>query len=217
MTLLEEVYPGETEWTQPDGIVTAQYCTVSGKLPTMACQSDPRSSSRIKTGVYKAGTEPTEYCDMHHFLYVCSETGQIATEYCTDVKMAVFIDSDRSFPYMYIKTKDAEYICPPLSADTILYNSQRLPVYTYMVPEGEYPTLPTTAKNYYANCICHVHAKEGINHYYTYSLLPQDEKNTIVLKELSLTLPDALIDPDVLYAFYSDKTRYEPPKEEPEE
>ena len=83
-----------------------------------------------------------------------------------------------------------------------------------MVPEGEYPSLPTTAKSYYANCICHVHATEGINHYYTYSLLPQEEKNSIILKEMNLTLPDALIDPDTLYAFYSDKTRYTPPKEE---
>ncbi len=214
MTLLEEASPGETGWTQPDGIVTAQYCTVSGKIPTKACQSDPRSSSRIKTGVYKAGTEPTEYCDMHHFLYVCNETGQIATEHCTDVSLAVFIDSDRSFPYMYIKTKDAEYVCPPLSPETILYNSQRLPVYSYMVPEGEYPCLPTTSKSKYVNCICSVHATTGINHYYTYNTLTAAEKIALAQRESLMTLPEDLIDPETLYTFYSDRSRYQPPTEE---
>ena len=151
---------------------------------------------------------------MHHFLYICNETKQIATEHCTDVSLAVFIDSDRSFPYMYIKTKDAEYVCPPLSPETILYNSQKLPVYSYMVPEGEYPCLPTTSKSKYVNCICSVHATTGINHYYTYNTLTAAEKIALAQREALMTLPDDLIDPQTLYTFYSDRSRYQKPTEE---
>lgn len=167
----------EAEFVVPDGIVTSSYCSVSGKLPGPYCSSDPSGSSTVKTGKFKSGTQPTETCDVHHQLYVCSESGQIACEYCPNAKLATFRDIMRSYPYVYIRTGDSEYICPPLSSTQILYNSQTLPVYTYMVPEGEYPTLPNSTKSKYKNCICSLHGIDGA-HYYTakFSLDDSDDE-----------------------------------------
>lgn len=216
MTQIEEAYRNSggtsaAEFPVPDGIETEKYCSVSGKLPTDACRHDQRSS-RSKTGVYKSGTTPTEYCTMHHYLYVCKETGQIACQNCTDVELKVYIDSNRSYPNAVIKTKDAQYVCPPLSASTILYNDQKWPVYTYMVPEGEYPTLNTESKKRYANCICSAHATEGINHYYTFSLLSETEQATILASEKGMILPDDLPSPDTIIKYYMDTSRYKVPQ-----
>lgn len=147
----------EGEFTQPDGIVTATYCNCSGKAPGLYCSSDPRGS-RVRTGLFKSGTQPTETCDVHHQLYVCSESGQIAHENCPSVYLQTFIDIARSYENAYIRIRDAEYVCPPLSNDQVLYNSSELPVYTYMIPEGEYPCLPQSVKSSYANCLCQLHA-----------------------------------------------------------
>ena len=157
----------EAEFTQPDGIVTATYCNVSGKAAGPYCSSDPRGG-RVKTGIFKSGTQPTETCDVHHQLYVCSESGQIAHENCPSAYLATFIDIARSYPYEYIKIADAEYVCPPLNSDQILYNSTVLPVYTYMIPEGEYPCLSSTSKAKYRNCLCQTHTPSETPHPYTY-------------------------------------------------
>lgn len=163
----------EAAFAVPDGIVTASYCSVSGKLAGPYCSSDPSGSSTVKTGKFKSGTQPTETCDVHHQLYVCTESGQIACEACPNAKLATFRDIMRSYPYTYIRTGDSEYICPPLSSNQILYNSQTLPVYSYMVPEGEYPTLSNNSKSKYKNCICSVHGYQGA-HYYMYKFSSGD-------------------------------------------
>ncbi len=182
----------EGEFPQPDGIVTATYCNVSGKAPGPYCSTDPRGS-RVKTGLFKSGTQPTETCDVHHQLYVCSESGQIAHENCPSVYLQTFIDIDRSYENAYIKIKDAEYVCPPLSNDQILYNSAILPVYTYMIPEGEYPCLSESVKSKYANCLCQTHVPNETPHPYMYRFTHavEDEDDDIVYPEPLLT-PDEL-------------------------
>ncbi len=157
----------EAEFAQPDGIVTATYCNVSGKAPGPYCSSDPRGG-RVKTGLFKSGTQPTETCDVHHQLYVCSDSGQIAHENCPSAYLVTYIDIARSYPNAYIKIADAEYICPPLDSDQILYNSTLLPVYTYMIPEGEYPCLSNSVKSKYRNCLCQTHTPSSTPHPYTY-------------------------------------------------
>ena len=184
----------EADFVEPDGIVSSSYCSISGKLPGPYCSSDPSGSSTVKTGKFKSGTQPTETCDVHHQLYVCSETGQIACEYCPNAKLATFRDIMRSYPHTYIRTGDSEYICPPLSSSQILYNSQSLPVYTYMVPEGEYPTLSNTTKSSYKNCLCSAHGFDGA-HYYTYKFsLGNSDEETYE----NAAVPAALITPKEL-------------------
>ncbi len=182
----------EGEFIQPDGIVTSTYCNISGKLAGPYCSSDPRGS-RVKTGLFKSGTQPTETCDVHHQLYVCSESGQIAHENCPSVYLQTFIDIDRSYENAYIKIRDAEYVCPPLDNDQILYNSTILPVYTYMIPEGEYPCLPQTEKSKYANCLCQTHTPSATPHPYMSKFTntePEDDSEIIY--------PEPLMTPDEL-------------------
>ena len=69
-------------FTKPDGIVTAQVCSESGKLPIEGvCDADPRGS-RIITEYFAGGTVPTEYCDHHMMANVCSVSGSLAGSYC---------------------------------------------------------------------------------------------------------------------------------------
>jgi len=56
----------------PDGLTSVQVCSVSGLLPT---EYDPK---RI-TATFIAGTEPTEYCNVHHLERVNKFTGKLAT------------------------------------------------------------------------------------------------------------------------------------------
>ena len=51
------------DFREPNGIVRKQVCTLSGKLPKQSCYNDPRGV--VKTEVFAAGTEPTEYCHVH--------------------------------------------------------------------------------------------------------------------------------------------------------
>ncbi len=156
-----------SSFTEPDGIVTASYCACSGKLAGPYCASDPYGN-QVRTGKFKSGTEPTEVCDVHHQLYVCTESGQIAHENCPSATLVTFRDVTRYFKNIYVRVRDAEYVCPPLSSYQILYNDSILPVYSYTIPEGYYPALSTRSKSRYANCLCTVHTPSSNPHYYTY-------------------------------------------------
>ena len=156
-----------SSFSEPDGIVTATYCACSGKLAGPYCSSDPYGN-QVRTGKFKAGTEPTETCDVHHQLYVCTASGQIAHENCPSAKLVTFRDVTRYFKGTYVKVKDAEYVCPPLSSYQILYKDNTLPVYTYTIPEGYLPALSTKSKSKYANTLCSTHTSSASPHYYTY-------------------------------------------------
>ena len=162
----------EAEFSKPDGLITATYCSVSGMSPGPYCSLDQRGT-RVKTGIFKEGTQPVDICDKHHLLYVCTESGQIAHDNCPSATAKVFIDEVRCYPKVttgtYVKVGDSEYICPPLRADQVLYNDNVLPVYTYMVPEGMYPTISNESKKRYANCLCSAHAASSSPHPWIYS------------------------------------------------
>lgn len=48
---------------EPEDIVHATVCTLSGKKPKKACYGDHRGV--VKDEIFVKGTEPTEYCDVH--------------------------------------------------------------------------------------------------------------------------------------------------------
>ena len=108
-------YGGQFLW--PDGIVSTTVCHKSGKLPdeNNICTGDPTGKGEY-TEYFEAGTVPTDYCDVHEVAYVCSETGQLATEYCPgyyrtciirpdDIKggpaRGYTLDSNYAYPYSY--------------------------------------------------------------------------------------------------------------------
>lgn len=70
------------DFTMPDDITTATVCKKSGKLVVSGlCDADPRGSM-VTTEYFAEGTVPTEYCDHHVNVTVCSESGMLATEFC---------------------------------------------------------------------------------------------------------------------------------------
>lgn len=78
------------------GLVQAEYCKDSGKLATEACYNDIRGS-RVATGYYFPEDVPTDYCEAHTMVEVCTESpildanGQptdryhLAGEFCPEV------------------------------------------------------------------------------------------------------------------------------------
>ncbi|MBQ5742903.1 MAG: transglycosylase domain-containing protein [Clostridia bacterium] len=154
MTKVYEIKAAQkTTFDQPSGIVACSVCWKSGKLPGPYCSTDQQTTC-VETFYYKEGTQPTETCNVHHQLYVCDVSGKIAHEGCPSATLKTYVDIERSFPQS-LKVNDAGFICPRLTANDILYVSETLPVYTYMVPEGDTPAI--SRYGHVANCICTAH------------------------------------------------------------
>ena len=69
-------------FTVPDSIETAEVCRKSGKLPVSGvCSSDPRGTA-VYTEYFAKGTVPTETCDHHTRVTICSASGGISTAFC---------------------------------------------------------------------------------------------------------------------------------------
>ncbi len=70
------------DFVQPSGIVTATVCKKSGKLAIPGvCDADPRGSM-VYNEFFATGTEPTEPCDHHVAVSLCTTSGQLAGQYC---------------------------------------------------------------------------------------------------------------------------------------
>lgn len=70
------------EFEIPDNIETATICTKSGKLAVSGlCDAAPGGSC-VREEYFAVGTAPTEPCDCHTSVTICSESGEIATENC---------------------------------------------------------------------------------------------------------------------------------------
>lgn len=79
------------DFTMPSDITTATVCKKSGKLMVGGlCDADPRGSM-VQTEYFAEGTTPTEYCDHHVNVTVCSESGMLATEFCPNRVGGVYI------------------------------------------------------------------------------------------------------------------------------
>ncbi len=74
----------ETIMEQPEDIVQVLVCSQSGKLPIAGV-----CDGCIKTEYFAAGTEPTEYCDVHWVGWICNETGLPATDYCPNATYGI--------------------------------------------------------------------------------------------------------------------------------
>ncbi len=71
--VMEEVHENlpSKSFNEPAGLKTVTYCLDSGLKPSQACTHDVRGS-RVVTGHFFAGDEPTEYCDLHVDVQVCT-------------------------------------------------------------------------------------------------------------------------------------------------
>lgn len=77
MSKIHEDLPNKS-FPQASGIVQAQVCSQSGRLPTELCQS----AGCVVTEYFAEGTVPTEYCDVHYSDTICAYSGLKADELC---------------------------------------------------------------------------------------------------------------------------------------
>ncbi|MFR3483244.1 MAG: hypothetical protein ACLTXL_06970 [Clostridia bacterium] len=74
---------------QPDGIVQARVCKKSGLLATDLCEEAGCAYSES----FASGTVPTDSCETHVAVTVCTESGLPPTEYCPEdlIETKIFI------------------------------------------------------------------------------------------------------------------------------
>ncbi len=108
--VMQRIHEGleEKDFEQPAGIVTAQVCKKSGKLAVDGlCDCDPRGS-QVTTEYFAAGTQPTEACDTHVAVTICTASGELAGEYCPE-------DQKKTTAYITggsAGTEDSAYLLP---------------------------------------------------------------------------------------------------------
>lgn len=97
MTKAHEGLESKYSFDKPDGIVTANVCTQSGKLPSRICSQDPRGV--IKSEIFAKGTVPTKYCDVHTYVRVDTSSGKLANRYCPNYLIGNRVFVRRTPPY----------------------------------------------------------------------------------------------------------------------
>lgn len=99
--IMEKVHAGYAvkDFERPDGIVTASICKESGKLASAGlCDSDPRGST-IRTEYFAAGTQPTEYCNVHKKITFCKDSEMLSNEFCPPESVYSKVGIVRPEPY----------------------------------------------------------------------------------------------------------------------
>lgn len=176
-------------------IVQAQFCIDSGKKPTELCKSyDPRGS-RVETGWYKKGSVPTEPCDCHVAVDMCTLSGAVANSNCPAADrrtVALVLAEDRNFP-INVSVSDTQFTARNVGAGYYAVLAENQPYYAGLMPEGTYPGY-NAAESYY-NRICTWHTA------YHSSYIPE------------YLLP--VIDPDYSGTESSDENTY--PEDNPDE
>ena len=109
-SVMQRLHEGleDKDFEKPTGIVTAQICKKSGKLAVKGvCDSDPRGS-QVTTEYFAAGTEPTESCDKHVVVTICSASGKPAGPYCPEDQLSrrAYISGGSA------GTEDSPYLLP---------------------------------------------------------------------------------------------------------
>lgn len=76
-------------------LIPVQVCAQSGKLPSDLCALDQRGSQVI-TEYFVPGTQPTETCDVHVKVQVCTSSNLLASPYCPGnlIEERVFVTRD---------------------------------------------------------------------------------------------------------------------------
>ena len=81
-------------------LVKAEACAVSGMKPTRACLNDVNGYG-ITTDYYLQGTQPTESCNMHRTIRLCSKSRKVPTDACKTVKAYGTIYLPEGHPLRY--------------------------------------------------------------------------------------------------------------------
>lgn len=94
MTKVHDDLESKSSFDKPDGIVSLNICTQSGKLATRLCSSDPRGGI-VRSEIFADGTQPSDYCDAHVYATIDSTNGRLANQYCPQsvLQSRVFVET----------------------------------------------------------------------------------------------------------------------------
>ena len=87
------------------GLVYGSVCAVSGMLPTKACKNDVNGYG-LNTDYWLDGTQPTEYCNMHRAVTVCTRSKKVATDDCRSTRVVGMIYIPEGHPLRYAEDLD---------------------------------------------------------------------------------------------------------------
>ncbi len=125
----------DRKFEESASLVQVNYCMDSGHLPTEACYADPRGS-RIKTGYFVKGTEPTANCESHVFVEYDAVCGGVATVFTHEghIRKIGMIQVDREFP-MQITVSDAQYVYKKMNSSVLPSFEENKPFFAPMESE----------------------------------------------------------------------------------
>lgn len=95
------------DFSKPDTIKSAKICTKSGKLAVEGVCDHAEGGSTVKQEYFASGTVPTEYCDVHVALTICTDSGLRATEFCPNTEEKVYLLKEET-----AETDDTPYLMP---------------------------------------------------------------------------------------------------------
>lgn len=141
--VMKEIHSGlaAASFTKPKEIVSASICTVSGLVATDACKADTRKGI-IVTEIFASGTVPTDTCNIHKLVEVCSVSGKLPTEFCHlygDLKEISVITRDGTG-----KTSDSKYLMPKEKC-TLHTAEPKVEEPVVEEPDPTNPSTPTTS------------------------------------------------------------------------
>lgn len=158
MTKLHEKYissNSQKNFATSENIIEAEYCADSGMLVSDACRKDPRGS-RIETGYFVKGTEPTQKCNTHVLVRYDEKEKCIASNDCKneDITFVGMIKVERSFPAQIYIT-DAQYVWRDIGKEILPETADGLPFFNNLLAKGEYAGISDVKKQFNSYCRRH--------------------------------------------------------------
>ncbi len=141
----------KTAFDEPYGIIKAQYCAISGKLPTDACKVDlqhvlDNKYQTILTGYFTYDSVPTGYCE-NHIMFMWDKNKRALSLDCCDcnpdslIAVSLRLITPREFKTNLV-VADSQYTCvePELLGAGYVYPTDRTRPYFFNIyKSGTYP------------------------------------------------------------------------------
>ena len=109
-------------------LIPVQVCSQSGKLPTELCTHDQRGSQVI-TEYFVPGTQPTETCDVHVKVEVCTASNMLKSPFCPGnlIEERVFIKRDPLYdPELKSDNYEAKKLYQQVLEDKVTFSLEEL-------------------------------------------------------------------------------------------
>ena len=80
--MAESSSPKSEDGSSEESLATAKICTKCGKLAVTGLCNASIQGDMTRDEFFREGTVPTEPCDCHEAITICSESGKVAGPYC---------------------------------------------------------------------------------------------------------------------------------------